>query len=251
MNFIIAVFVSMSLLVSAPLALADDVKIEHVQFAHGKTGATIGGAIKGYASTHYRVGATAGQTMAVNLQSKSTSIYFNIFAPGKIPGQDEAMFIGDTGGSSFDGVLPATGDYEIQVYLYRNAARRNQSASFKLGIEITAAGSSEGANAGDAKVAGTDFNATGNIPCGRAADQPMASCKFGVVRDGDGKGSVTVFWPDGGNRVIYFEAGMPAHYDDSKADAGAKMTVGRNADLFIVQIGVQRFEIPDAVISGG
>ena len=251
MNFIVAVFVSMSLLVSAPLAVADDVKSEHVQFAHGKTGATISGAIKGYATMHYFVGATAGQTMTVNLQSKSTSTYFNIFAPGKIPGQDEAMFIGDTGGSSFVGVLPATGDYVIQVYLYRNAARRNESASFKLGIEIKAAGSSEGANAGDAKVAGTDFNATGNIPCGRAVGQPMASCKFGVVREGDGRGSVTVFWPDGGYRVIYFEAGTPAHYDESDADAGAKMTVDRNADLFIVQLGGQRFEIPDAVISGG
>jgi hypothetical protein len=31
----------------------------------------------------------------------------------------------------------------------------------------------------DAKVAGTDFNATGQLPCARNAGQPMAQCKFG------------------------------------------------------------------------
>jgi hypothetical protein len=103
----------------------------------------------------------------------------------------------------------------------------------------------------DALVPGTKFHATGNIPCARSAGQPMGSCKFGVVRAGQGNGVVTVFWPDGGNRVIFFEKGAPASFDQSQADGNARMSVSRNADLFMVTIGAQRFEIPEAVISGG
>ena len=103
----------------------------------------------------------------------------------------------------------------------------------------------------DALVSGTGFNATGTIPCARYAGQPMATCRFGVVRKGQGSGAVTVFWPDGGNRVILFENGMPASFDQSHADGSVRMTVGRDADLFTVTIGEQRFEIPEAVISGG
>jgi hypothetical protein len=56
----------------------------------------------------------------------------------------------------------------------------------------------------------------------------MAQCKFGVVRKGDGNGSITIFWPDGGNRVIFFEDATPMTYDQSEADGGAKMTVGKS-----------------------
>lgn len=105
--------------------------------------------------------------------------------------------------------------------------------------------------AGDALVAGTEFHATGTIPCARASGQPMGQCKFGVVREGGGNGWVKVFWPDTGNRVIFFKAGTPASYDEAQADGGAKMKVAKNADLFVISIGEQRFEIPDAVISGG
>jgi hypothetical protein len=103
----------------------------------------------------------------------------------------------------------------------------------------------------DVLVPGTNFHATGNIPCARYAGQPMNSCEFGVVRKDRGNGSVTIFWRDGGNRVIDFENGAPANFDQSRADGDARMTVKRNADLFIITIGVQRFEIPEAVIMGG
>jgi hypothetical protein len=59
-----------------------------------------------------------------------------------------------------------------------------------------------GVASGDALVAGSDFSATGEVPCARYFGQPMASCRFGVRRKGNGSGLVTVFWPDGGSRVI-------------------------------------------------
>jgi hypothetical protein len=103
----------------------------------------------------------------------------------------------------------------------------------------------------DAKVPGTQFHATGEIPCARGAGRPMTRCKFGVVREGNGNGAITVFWPDGGNRVIYFEDQTPMRYDQSQADGGARMTVRKDSDGYKIRIGDQRFEIFEAVMTGG
>ena len=103
----------------------------------------------------------------------------------------------------------------------------------------------------DALVPGTEFNATGMVDCVRDMDAPVQSCTFGVKREGNGTGAVTVNWPDGGSRVIFFKAGTPVAYDQSQADAGAEMTVTRDGDNNIVFVGQERFVIPDAVIWGG
>ncbi len=103
---------------------------------------------------------------------------------------------------------------------------------------------------GDAKVAGTDFHATGEIPCSMGGGQPTRSCPFGVTRRGGGSGTVTVTRPDGRKRVIFFEKGLATGYDKSQADTGEFRT-SRQEDLSIVQIGGERYEIPDAVINGG
>jgi hypothetical protein len=217
----------------------------------GASGADVEGTITGRDTMHYLVGAKAGQVMDVKLSTKNTSTYFNIFAPDKMPGRDEAMFIGDTGGSHFNGALPQDGDYLIQVYLYRNAARRGEASTFDLKINIGAGGSASQSGTSDALVPGTDFNATGQVPCARDAGQPMVQCKFGVKREGGGKGSITVFWPDGGNRVIFFERNKPSSYDQSEADGGAKMTVDDDNGIFNVKIGDQRFELFEAIMAGG
>lgn len=101
----------------------------------------------------------------------------------------------------------------------------------------------------DALVPGTDFNATGEITCSRPGTSKR-SCRFGVKREGNGNGSITVFWPDSGSRVIFFEDQTPMSYDESQADGGAKMTVEQKGDLYIVRIGQQRLEIPEAAIVG-
>ena len=50
--------------------------------------------------------------------------------------------------------------------------------------------------------------------------------------------------------MIFFENGSAANYDKSETDGGAEMEVTRNADLSIITIGGQRFEIPDVVVIG-
>jgi hypothetical protein len=165
MRFFTVIGMYCALLIGAPVAMADAIKTERVQFERGTSGTTIKGTIKGRDTMHYLIGAQAGQVMDVRLSTKNTSTYFNIFAPGKTPGEDEAMFIGDTGGDYFNGPLPETGDYLIQVYLYRNAARRGDTSQFDLKIEIGAGSGMSQGGTEDALVPGTDFNATGQIPC--------------------------------------------------------------------------------------
>ena len=99
--------------------------------------------------------------------------------------------------------VSANGEYSVSVYMMRSAARRDEVANFTLEVAIDAPASTTDVTSPDAKLAGTDFNATGQIPCARQAGQPMNQCEFGVKREGNGNGMITVFWPDGGNRVIF------------------------------------------------
>lgn len=103
----------------------------------------------------------------------------------------------------------------------------------------------------DALVVGTDFHATGQIACRHDDTSGSQSCDFGVVREGNGNGSVEVFWPNGGSRTIYFEGGEAVRFDWSQADGDAEISVIRDADMSNISIGDARFTIPDAIIFGG
>jgi hypothetical protein len=102
----------------------------------------------------------------------------------------------------------------------------------------------------DALVPGTDFHATGDIPCSMGAGQPAGSCPFGVKREGNGNGMVTVTKPDGRTRTIFFDNGAATGYDESQADPG-EFSAERQSDVSIIYIGDERYEIFDAVIFGG
>ena len=117
------------------IAFAQEARDESVRFAPGTSSATIKEIITGYQSVNYKLGAKAGQHMVVVLKTDNGSNYFNIFVPGKGPG-DEAMFIGSQQGGHYEGTLPADGEYTVQVYLMRNAARRSEKANYNLEIGI-------------------------------------------------------------------------------------------------------------------
>ena len=249
------VSLAVAALLSGPPALAQEqvIRTEWVRFEAGTTATKIDGQITGHEIVDYVLRAQAGQTMVVTLSTGSGANYFNVMAPGEA---EVAFFNGSVADNSYSGTLPETGDYTIRVYQMRSAARRGETARYTLSLEITSGNPGAGAPVRaeaqtDALVPGTEFNATGNIPCARMAGQPMGQCSFGVVRRGDGSGSITVFWHEGGNRVLFFEDGTPMAFDRSEADGDAQMTVGKEADLFYVRIGDQRFEIPEAVFLGG
>jgi hypothetical protein len=224
-----------------------DIRTQRVQFKKGASSAIVEGRIKGRETIDYVVGARKGQSANVSLATKHAATYFNILAPGQT---EVALFNGSVGQNQFEGVLPEDGDYKIRVYMIRAAARRNETANYRLEIVIGPGGSAAAASATDAKVAGTGYHATGDVPCSMGSGQPTGSCAFGVTRAGKGSGTVAVTRPDGRKRTIFFENSRATGYDLSQSDKGA-FKATRQGDLTIVNIGQERYEIPDAVISGG
>jgi hypothetical protein len=238
---------------TAPAAFArDDIRVERVHFERGANSAVVQGSIQGYETVDYVLGARKGQHMNVSMATNNGANYFNILAPGE---NEVAMFNGSVGENQYEGVLPASGDYKIRVYLMRSAARRKEVAKYRLemiiaGASGTASTPGGGASKSDAVVPGTGYHATGQIPCSMGSGQPTGSCPFGVTREGNGSGIVTVTKPDGRTRAISFEKGKATGCDASQADPG-KFSASRQGDLTIVRIGEERYEIPDAVVSGG
>lgn len=104
-----------------------------VEFGRGQSSTVIRGAVRGYDGANYRVNVRAGQRLAVTMDSSNGSNYFNILGPGG----GDALFNGSISGDFADIIVPDSGDYIVQVYLMRNAARRNEQARFTLRIEVT------------------------------------------------------------------------------------------------------------------
>lgn len=222
-----------------------NIRTQRVQFKPGTTSSTTQGSIKGYQIVDYVLNARQGQYINVSMATKHSGTYFNILEPGET---DVAIFNGSTSGNQYEGTLSKNGDYKIRVYMMRSAARRNEVANYRLEMIVSTSGNTSSGD--DATVPGTDYNATGNIPCSMGGGQPTVSCSFGVIRKGNGTGIVTVNKPDGRTRVIFFKNGNATGYDQSQADPG-KFSVQKQDDLSIIRIGQERYEIPDAVIFGG
>lgn len=113
--------------------------------------------------------------MSVQIDTSNTSAYFNITAPGA----SEALYNGSISGNATSVVIPSSGNYTIQVYLMRNAARRNETANYSLTLYVeNGAGASTQAPAVSAPPNGTpDAVSTAQMPRFCAGE---ASAKFGV-----------------------------------------------------------------------
>ena len=96
-----------------------------------------------------------------------------------------------------------------------------------------------------------NFDATGTIPCAQYPGQPMTQCEFGVARAGGGYATVVIRRPDGRTRMIFFRMGRPIGADTSQADGYPEFSATREKDLNLIHVGDERYEIPDAVVSGG
>jgi heat shock protein HslJ len=95
------------------------------------------------------------------------------------------------------------------------------------------------------------FDATGTLSCAEGAGQPLRECDFGVARAGGGYSTVVVQKPYGGSRAIYFRMGKAIGADTSEADGYRDFSVTRENSLNRIQVGPERYEIPDAVVLGG
>jgi len=169
----------LALTVLVPLLSMAQTQTKKVAFAAGKSSTVVSGTVKGYGVVDYLLDVKQNQTISVSMQTKNNSLYFNVIEPGA----GEAIYMGENDGTNkFSGTSAKSGVYKIRVFLYRNAARNGTSATYSLNIGVKGAGAS---GSGDAKVAGTKYNATGNLDAALgSAKKGSSSAKFGVIRNG-------------------------------------------------------------------
>jgi hypothetical protein len=105
-----------------------DTREEKVDLSGKST--TVKGTIKGDDSVHYIVELNAGEKLTVSMTTSNRGSYFNVLPLDS----DNALFVGSSEGLSFSGAVPDEGEYVVQVYLMRNAARRNEKANYTLKI---------------------------------------------------------------------------------------------------------------------
>lgn len=243
---------AIALLVGQPPAhAADGIEARTLQFARGASSATVKGMVQGRQTIDYQLRAKAGQTMTVELKSANAGLAFNVLPPGS-----KDVAIPDAIGlQSWTGALPADGAYTIRTYLPRSAARRGEKAAYALTVGISGAAAAGGNAAAleqaTQRASEGRFNAAGEIPCAQAKAQPMRPCSFGVTRAGGGTAVVVVTLPDGRKRFLFFEKGRASSTDLSQADGDTSLKVNKQEDLYRIDAGRERYEIPEAVVFGG
>ncbi len=228
----------------AHAAGAPGMRSQTVQFAKGATSAQLKGSIKGDAGVDYKIGARAGQTLAVTMKPSNASTYFNILPPGS----EGAMFIGSTSGVKATVVLPDDGIYVVRVYLMRNASRRNETSNYTLTVGVTGNPLAPLAAAKDALIPGTKFHASAPMTCTPPFESKPQPCEAFVTRRGfDGTATVEVRTQNAMRRRILFAAGTPVASDSDEA-----MAHSREGDRTVVRFGAdERYDLPDALLTGG
>jgi hypothetical protein len=134
----------------------------------------------------------------------------------------------------------------------RSAARRNETSNYTLTVGVTggaaAAGQPPGrAPAGDAKVKGTPYHATGTVRCSAGTEPAGAKeCEFGVIRGAAGAAEVHVTYPGAFKRVLRFAGGKVT------ADDARSVSATKSGDTWSVDVNdYEHYQIPDAVVVGG
>ncbi|MFN9498664.1 MAG: hypothetical protein ACK57E_09500 [Erythrobacteraceae bacterium] len=131
-----------------------------------------------------------------------------------------------------------------------DAAQVNDPAAAAAAME---AAPGDGDSQGDALVAGTDYNATAQIPCAGYKGAAAAKCDAGVKRDLDGT-TVEVTLADGTKRAIFFNPdGSFLSFSTAEADGTAAMAISseKKGDVTIAKLGTETYEIPEAFVIGG
>lgn len=94
-----------------PTATPENISIpEGIEFAPGATSATVSGRVEASASKKYVLHASGGQTLSVNLSFTKGAAILDVW------GEDgQVLLTNHAEVSSFQGVLPSTQDYHLQV----------------------------------------------------------------------------------------------------------------------------------------
>lgn len=122
------------------------------------------------------------------------------------------------------------------------------------GVTLVSVPADRAAMAGDAKVAGTNYNATAKISCAGYKGAAAGMCDAGVIRNGSDGTTVEVKLADGTTRAIFFKPdGSFLSFSTAEADGTAAMAISsqKKGDITVAKIGTETYEIPDAFVMGG
>lgn len=111
-------------------ALSSD-KTQPVEFPAGRSSVVLNGQIKGYDGIRYSFDAESAQTLTILFSPGNRSCYFSLTEPES----EEALFNGPITDNEYSGLVSKSGTHFIQVYLMRNAARRNETCRYSLTIK--------------------------------------------------------------------------------------------------------------------
>lgn len=166
--FFASVILGLSL---ASASLGQSTRTETVSVEAATAGTILEGRLKGEETAEYVIAGQAGQTLSVDLLASNPSLYFNILPEGA----QEALFVGSTSGNVADIPLPASVNYVVQVYLMRSAARRDEVATYTLGVGLA------GADFADSLAGGPDWWQVSGISEGALNVRSGPDTRYGVV----------------------------------------------------------------------
>lgn len=203
--------------------------------------APVKGSIQGSQDMKYTLLASKGEKLKITMKATNPSTYFNVTAPGA----QEALFNGSVSGDTFSATAEQTGEYQVVVYLMRNAARRNVRSSYTLSFGDSPAASSTKPEVWPAK-----FNSTGTFKCSVGSAALNKECTFRVVRKRGGDG--TEVWIQNVDPTSAVKYRLLRYANKGfTTNGGAKATAIRKDDNWQVQVGQEHYFIPDAAIFGG
>ena len=149
MKKLLVFLLASALLVVGTAFITAEAATKHIQFAKGKSSASVSGKIKGNEDIDYVIRARAGQTLTVDFKAGKGAAYFNVMPPGSTY---EALFVGSRENNSdhFKGTLPSDGDYTLRIYLMGGAKDSGKPVSYTLKVAITSSGSASSPASGTA-----------------------------------------------------------------------------------------------------
>ena len=129
--------ISLALTLAALPVLAQAQMTADVAFDSGNYGTMVSGTIIGDEYIDYRLGASAGQEMFIDLavtDSNGTgSVYFNLLPPGST---GEAIYNSSIDGNTATVALPADGTYTIRVYHMGSDEHSGATSGFNIDLSI-------------------------------------------------------------------------------------------------------------------
>ena len=113
----------------AAQAVSDEIKKVQVTFDNGARSKTLESSITGREIVDYKLDVKEGQYMNISMATRHGATYFNLMEPGQ---EYEAIYNASINGNQFEGIAAKSGDYTIRVYMMRSAARRGETAEYRL-----------------------------------------------------------------------------------------------------------------------